>query len=124
MRRLLLSTGIGFLFYLTTSISIEQIHLYFDTFGFLYQVDSTLIIAGLYNILLFMVAGYITATVNKTMEQRSAALTGTFITILNFMLIFWSDVRLDSTYELLKVFLPLHMAMLGGTIRKKLKKNS
>ncbi|MCB0282734.1 MAG: hypothetical protein H6627_09160 [Calditrichae bacterium] len=105
--------------YYILAFSAEFIHNKIDPTGLQQQISGSLIIAGIYNTLFIILAGFIAASIYKKDHRHIATYIGLIIIIINFITFFVFPDEASLTFRMLKVVIPLYASITGGALYKK-----
>lgn len=110
--------GAIIVYYLLAFVS-EFIHNRIDPVGLQQNISGSLILAGVYNTLFIILAGFTAAAIYKKDHRHIATVVGLVIIVINFFAFFVFPDELSLSFRLLKVVIPLYAAIIGGAVYKK-----
>jgi len=115
------ATAISIFVYYILSTAAETIHYGLDQTGFDKQQSLTLIITVTYNLFFLIFCGFLAALIFKGKESYIAGIVGILLVVINFFLFILFSEDQNLTIQLLKVVLPLHAALIGGSFGRRFK---
>jgi hypothetical protein len=123
MHKIFPPLAISIAIYYVLAFASELLHISIDPTGLKSHNILALTIAGTYNTIYFVFTGFLVTKLYKGTEKHIAAIAGLILVLINFVVFLMFPDDQPFVFRMLKVFIPLHAAMVGGVLgRKYLKK--
>ncbi len=123
MHKIFPPLAISIAIYYVLAFASEFLHISIDPTGLKGHDIIALTIAGTYNTIYFIFTGFLVTKLYKGTEKHIAAIAGLILVLINFVVFLMLPDEQPFVFRMLKVFIPLHAAMVGGVLgRKYLKK--